>query len=94
MAIAKWNGHIIAQSADIVMVEGNVYFPLSSIKTEYFKESDVTSHCPWKGQANYYDIVIDGSVNANAAWYYTAPYKKAMQIKDHIAFWNGVEVQQ
>ncbi len=94
MAIAKWNGHILAQSDDIVIVENNIYFPLGSIKSEYFQESDATSHCPWKGDALYYNIVAGGVVNANAAWYYTAPSEKAAQIKDHIAFWNGVEVQQ
>ena len=94
MATAIWKGHVLAQSEDIVMLEGNVYFPRSATNIEYFQESDATSHCGWKGDANYYNIIVDGAINSNAAWYYKTPYEKALHIKNHIAFWNGVEVQQ
>jgi len=92
MAKAIWKGVVLAESDHTEMVEGNHYFPLKSIKQEYFKEINNTTICPWKGVANYYDIVVDGETNSGAAWYYTAPKAAAENIKDHIAFWRGVEV--
>lgn len=92
MAMAKWNGVEIAQSDDIVIVEGNYYFPLSSLHMQYFRPSTRSSHCPWKGDAGYYDIIMDDNVNAAAAWYYADPKEKAKQIKGRVAFWNGVIV--
>lgn len=93
MAIARWNGKIIAESDDFETVEGNVYFPRESIKTEYFSESNHTSTCPWKGVAHYFDVCIDGNINRNAAWYYPNPKAAAANIKDHVAFWKGIEVE-
>ncbi len=92
MAKAVWNGVVIAESDKTEMVEGNHYFPPDSIKQEYFTENSRTSVCPWKGTASYYDVVVDGETNPGAAWSYPEPKSAASQIKDHVAFWNGVEV--
>ncbi len=92
MATATWNGTVIAESDDTVVVEGNHYFPPSAIKAEFFAKVDQTSVCPWKGTASYYDVVVDGKVNGGAAWYYPAPKDAAAEIKDHVAFWKGVDV--
>lgn len=89
---AVWNGTVLAESDETVMVEGNHYFPAESIKKEYFQTSDTRTICPWKGRASYYDVVVDGEVNRNAAWYYSSPSSAASQIKDRIAFWHGVRV--
>ena len=89
---AIWNGTVIAESGATVVVEGNHYFPLESLKKEFFQDSDATSACPWKGQANYFDVVVDEDTNAGAAWFYKNPKDAASQIKDHVAFWKGVEV--
>ena len=89
---ATWKGKILAESDETVMVEGNQYFPPSSIKKEYFKESELKSTCPWKGVASYYTIEVDGSSNNDAAWYYKIPSEAASKIKDYVAFWKGVEV--
>jgi uncharacterized protein (DUF427 family) len=89
---ATWNGKTLAESDDTVVVEGNHYFPLSSIRREYFHTSDKHTHCPWKGEASYYDIEINGQVNKEAAWYYADPSDAAKQIKDRVAFWKGVEI--
>lgn len=89
---AIWNGQIIAESEDTIVVEGNHYFPPQSINTDFLVDSDYESTCPWKGQASYYSIQVDGKKNGNAAWYYPTPKEKAASIKDHIAFWKGVEV--
>ncbi len=89
---ATWQGITIAESDDTVVVEGNHYFPADSIRREYFKASDQHTHCPWKGEASYYDIAVDGAVNAGAAWYYPDPKEAATQIKGHVAFWKGVTV--
>lgn len=93
MAIARWNGKIIAESDEFETVEGNVYFPRHSIKTEYFAESSHTSTCPWKGVAHYFDVCVDGNINRNAAWYYPKPKEAAANIKDYVAFWKGIEVE-
>ncbi len=94
MATARWNGAIIAQSNDTVMVEGNHYFPMSSVNREYLTENSKTSRCFWKGTANYFNIEVDGQVNSAAAWYYAEPMEKAANIKDHVAFWGGVKVTE
>lgn len=93
MPKASWNGVVIADSDDTVVVERNHYFPRDSVKSEYLKPSELTTHCPWKGDAGYYNIEIDGDVNEDAAWFYSDPMEAAKNIKDHIAFWNGVLVQ-
>ncbi len=90
---AIWNGKVIAESDATVVVENNHYFPKASLVDAYFERSDRTSMCPWKGTANYFNVVVDGQTNANAAWIYETPKDKAANIKDHVAFWNGVEVK-
>ena len=70
---AVWNGKIVAESDNTIVVEGNQYFPSDSIKKEYFSETDKHTICPWKGQASYYDVIVDGQSNRNAAWYYPQP---------------------
>ncbi|MCE6995662.1 DUF427 domain-containing protein [Saccharothrix sp. S26] len=92
MAIARWNGEIIAESEKTEMVEGNHYFPLESVHAQYLRPSDTTSVCPWKGTANYYTLHVNGQDNPDAAWYYAEPKPAAANIKGHVAFWNGVEV--
>jgi uncharacterized protein (DUF427 family) len=96
MPTATWNGVVIAQANDdeVEIVENNVYFPPSSLKREYLQASAHTSRCPWKGLASYYSLSVGGKVNENAAWYYPEPSEKAKQIKDHVAFWRGVDVQR
>jgi uncharacterized protein (DUF427 family) len=92
MATAQWNGKIIASSDDTVVVEGNHYFPLESVDPAVLKPTEYTTHCPWKGDANYYSLQVDGAENTNAAWYYAEPKDAAKQIKGHVAFWKGVEI--
>jgi uncharacterized protein (DUF427 family) len=94
MPIARWNNTVIAEAADdaIEMVEGNVYFPLASVASEYLRPSDTHTVCGWKGTASYYDVVVDGQVNKDAAWYYAEPYDAAKEIKGRVAFWRGVEI--
>lgn len=92
MVTAKWNGAVIAESDDTVVVEGNHYFPRASVKADYLRDSGTTSNCPWKGIASYHSLEIDGETNKDAAWYYTDPKDAAAEIKDRIAFWKGVEV--
>lgn len=89
---AIWNQQIIAESDDTVVVEGNHYFPKSVIKNQFFVASSTQSHCPWKGDASYYTVVVDGQRNEDAAWYYPTPKEEAKHILDHVAFWHGVEV--
>ena len=93
MAKAIWNGQVIAQSDDTVLVDGNHYFPPESIKREFFKDSEYTTRCGWKGTANYFTLEVGGEVNQDAAWYYPTPKQAAKQIKDHVAFWRGVAVE-
>ncbi len=93
MTQAKWNGVVIAQSDNTVMIEGNAYFPPESLNQEYFKKTSTKTSCPWKGQASYYSIEVDGKINTDAAWYYETPKSLAEGIKDHVAFWRGVEVK-
>jgi uncharacterized protein (DUF427 family) len=89
---AIWNDTVLAESDDTEVVEGNHYFPPESIDKDFFEASDHTSVCPWKGKASYFSIVVDGERNENAAWTYPNPKDAASEIKDHVAFWNGVEV--
>lgn len=92
MAKAIWNGKVVAESEKFEEVEGNIYFPPEALKREYFSDSDHTSICPWKGTASYYSLTVDGKSNPNAAWIYRDPKSAAANIKDHVAFWKGVEV--
>ena len=91
---ATWNGAVIAESDATVVVEGNHYFPPDALRREHVRESDHATVCPWKGTAGYYDVVVDGEVNANAAWVYRQPEEAASEIRDHVAFWKGVEVSE
>jgi len=93
MAKATWKGKVIAESDKSEVVEGNQYFPPDSVKREYLQPSETTSVCPWKGTASYYDVVVDGETNKDAAWYYPEPKDAAKRIKDHLAFWRGVNVE-
>ena len=90
---AIWQDAVLAESDDTVVVEGNHYFPADSINRAYFQPSDTHTTCPWKGEASYYDVVVDGQVNGDAAWYYPEPKEAAANIKDHVAFWKGVKVE-
>ena len=92
MAKASWGGKTLAESNDTVVVEGNQYFPLDSVTKDFLRPSNHTSLCPWKGTAHYYHVEVDGLKNENAAWYYPDPKPAAAQIKGHIAFWKGVQV--
>ena len=92
MPTAKWNGTVIAQSDDTVVVEGNHYFPPDTVNTEFFVSNDRATHCPWKGTASYYDLHVDGEVNASAAWTYPDPLEAAEAIRDHVAFYGSVEI--
>lgn len=89
---AEWKGQVIAQSDDTVVVEGNHYFPRDAVREKYLKASAKTTHCPWKGDARYYHVVVDGEENRDAAWYYPEPSEKAAEIRDRVAFWRGVSV--
>lgn len=91
---AIWNDTVIAESDNTIVIEGNHYFPPDSIKKEYFVESNLHSTCPWKGQASYYTINVNGDENKDAAWYYKQPSDLAKPIKDHIAFWKGVNIEE
>jgi uncharacterized protein (DUF427 family) len=90
---AVWNGTTLAESKATVVVEGNHYFPPESIRTEYFRDSDTHTTCPWKGEASYQTVEVAGQSNPDAAWYYPQPKDAAAEIKDHFAFWNGVEIE-
>jgi uncharacterized protein (DUF427 family) len=90
---ASWRNVVLAQCDDTIVVEGNHYFPPDSINKEYFKGSTTHTTCPWKGEASYYDVVVGGEVNKDAAWYYPQPKEAAKQIRDHVAFWKGVRVE-
>ena len=90
---ALWKNAVLAESDKTVVVEGNHYFPPEAVHRQYLKPSDIHTTCPWKGQASYYHIEVDGDVNEDAAWYYPDPKEAAQNIKDHVAFWKGVEVK-
>lgn len=91
---AIWNGQVLAESDQTRVVEGNHYFPPESINEELFIENDRHTVCPWKGTASYYDVEVDGQVNRSAAWFYPDPSQAAKQIKDYVAFWNGVKIEK
>jgi uncharacterized protein (DUF427 family) len=90
---AIWNGTVLAESDDTVVVEGNHYFPRSAVAEQYVRDSATRSTCPWKGQAAYLTVEADGQINQDAAWYYSDPSPAAAQIKDRVAFWRGVRVE-
>ena len=90
---AIWNNAVLAESDDTVVVEGNHYFPSDAIRGEFFRPSDRHTTCPWKGEASYYDVVVDGEVNKDAAWYYPEVKDAAAEIKGRVAFWKGVRVE-
>ena len=90
---AIWNGAVIAESDETVVVEGNHYFPRASVDEALVRPSDHTTVCPWKGTASYLDVVVDGDANANAAWLYPEPKDAAAEIRGHVAFWKGVTVE-
>ncbi len=90
---AIWNGEVIAESNDTVVVEGNHYFPHDTIKKEYYQSSSTQSNCPWKGMASYYTITVNGSENPDAAWYYPETSELAIGIKNYVAFWKGVKIE-
>ncbi|HAN73358.1 MAG TPA: hypothetical protein DCQ51_09265 [Planktothrix sp. UBA8407] len=92
MPQAVWNGAVLAESDKCVVVDGNQYFPSDSINREYFQESNTHTTCSWKGVASYYNIVVEGEVNQDAAWYYPEPKSAAKNIEGYIAFWRGVKV--
>lgn len=94
---AVWNNQILAESDETVVIEGNHYFPPSSVNKEFFEPNDHHTTCPWKGEASYYHITVDGKKNENAAWYYPTPKESAIEVVGHdfsnyVAFWRGVEV--
>lgn len=89
---ATWNGTTLAESDETVVVEGNHYFPPASVKREYFRDSPTRSVCPWKGTASYATLEVNGQSNPDAAWFYPEPQAEAAEIRDHVAFWNGVTV--
>ncbi len=91
---AIWNDTVLADSDFTVVVEGNHYFPPKSVKKEFFKNSDKTTSCPWKGKANYYDVEVEGQTNSAAAWYFPEPRPAAENIRNHVAFWKGIEVKK
>jgi len=94
MARAMWNGQVLAESDTYEVVEGNVYFPREAVKHEALQDSGTHTTCPWKGVASYYDVVVDGKVNKDAAWYYPEPKDAARNIRAHVAFWKGVQVER
>lgn len=93
MTTATWNGTVIAESDDIVTVEGNAYFPRDSVRADVLRPSEKTSVCPWKGTASYFSLEVDGAVNSDAAWTYPEPKDAAKEITGRLAFWKGVEVR-
>lgn len=93
MTTATWNGTVIAESDDIVMVEGNAYFPREAVREEVLRPSATHTVCPWKGTASYYSLDVEGKINTDAAWYYPAPKDAAKQITGRVAFWKGVQVR-
>jgi uncharacterized protein (DUF427 family) len=96
MPIARWNGKVIAQAepAEVQLVEGNVYFPPAKVDRAYLQASDTHTVCGWKGTASYYDVVVDGKVNKDAAWYYPETKDAAQHVRGYVAFWKGVTVEQ
>ena len=93
MPRAVWKGQVLADSADTVVVEGNHYFPAEALRSEHFRPSDTRTTCGWKGVASYYDVVVGGEVNPDAAWFYPVPKPAASEIAGRVAFWKGVRVE-
>jgi uncharacterized protein (DUF427 family) len=89
---AIWQGTVIAESDDTVVVEGNHYFPLSATQQTFLEDSETRSTCPWKGVASYFHVIVNGERNDDAAWWYPEPKPGAKQVKDRVAFWRGIEV--
>ncbi len=89
---ATWNGVVVAESDDTVLVEGNHYFPESALKREYVTFSNHKTSCPWKGEASYYSLLVNGELNTDAAWTYRDPKPEAENIRDRVAFWKGVAI--
>ena len=94
MTRATWNGQTIAESTETVLVEGNHYFPPEAVNFDLLRRSETKSSCGWKGDARYYTIVVDETVNEDAAWYYPVPKTEAENIKGHVAFWKGVSIEE
>ena len=90
---AIWNNKVLAESEKTIVIEGNYYFPPDAIHQELFQESVTHTVCPWKGTASYYDVLVEGNTNKDAAWYYPDPKPAAHEIKDYVAFWHGVKVE-
>ena len=90
---ATWNNTLIAESADTVLVEGNHYFPESALKREFITFSNHKTSCPWKGQASYYSLLVNGELNTDAAWFYADPKPEAETVRGRVAFWKGVKVE-
>jgi uncharacterized protein (DUF427 family) len=93
MRRASWNGAVIAESDRCVVVEGNQYFPADTVKPEFLRDSSTHTVCGWKGTASYYDVVVNGEINKDAAWYYPEPKPEAANINGYIAFWKGVKIE-
>ena len=95
MPKATWNGKLIAQAdaSEVQLVEGNIYFPPDKVERGLLKESDTHTVCPWKGTASYYDVVVQGQINKDAAWYYPDTKDAAKHVKGYVAFWKGVTVE-
>lgn len=98
---AVWNNQVIAEADkdDLIYIEGNWYFPPSAISKEFYQPSETHTHCPWKGDASYYNVVVGEQVNADAAWYYPEPMPTAFErtkkdFTDYVAFWRGVDVTE
>ncbi|TMA80699.1 MAG: DUF427 domain-containing protein [Deltaproteobacteria bacterium] len=93
MPKAIWNGAVLAESDRCEIIEGNCYFPPDAVVRQYLRDSATHTTCPWKGTASYLDVVVNGETNKDAAWYYPDPKEAAAQIKNHVAFWRGVQVE-
>ena len=93
MPKAVWNGTVIAESNDTIVVEGNHYFPRGTVNDDYLIPSDLQSRCPWKGTAGYFDVTVDGKLNPGAAWFYDDPKPAAADVAGRVAFWRGVQIE-
>ncbi len=93
MVRAIWNGQVIAESDETIVIEGNHYFPPESVKMEFLHHSETRTVCPWKGIASYYTVEVKGKANRDGAWYYPKPGRAASPIKDYVAFWHGVQIE-
>jgi uncharacterized protein (DUF427 family) len=91
---ATWNGAVLAESDQTVVVEGNHYFPPGDVRSEFFEPSATHTTCPWKGEASYRSVVVEGKRNEDAAWFYPQPKDAAKEIADHVAFWKGIDVAE